>query len=89
MKKSVIVWFFGLMFTSMLSAQPLVNIHENAISDDDDLPVKVEEVRFKTEKLKAQWVKIQLKNNHFGLEKSIKLLKELKPIVEKMEEQIK
>lgn len=89
MKKSVLVLVFGFMFSTLLSAQPLVNVQENIFAEDDDLPVKVEEVRFKTDKLKAQWVKIQLKSNKSGLEKSVRLLNELKPIVEKMEKQLK
>lgn len=88
MRKSILV--LGFLCTTLLNAQPLNNVDKSIKVEVDELPTIVKkEVKFRTDILKAQWIKIQIKSNKVGLEKSIQLLNELKPIVEKMEKQVR
>lgn len=84
MKKSVLI--LGILFSSFLNAGTSV---KDSIAYEN-MPIKIERSAFKTEMLKAKWVKIQLKDiNNQTIEKRIKLLKELKPIISKIERDLR
>lgn len=84
MKKSVLV--LGFLVSALLTATPAVEM-DQINNDMDDLPIKMEKVAFKTDMLKAKFIKVQLKQSD-SLTKKIKFLKELKPIIVKMEKNI-
>lgn len=84
MKKSVLV--LGFLVSALLTATPAVEM-DQINNDMDDLPIKMEKVVFKTDMLKAKFIKVQLKQSD-SLTKKIKFLKELKPIIVKMEKNI-
>ena len=84
MKKSVLI--LGILCSSWLNANTMV---KDSLSSDV-FPIKIERSAFKTEMLKAKWVKIQLKDiNNQTVERRIKLLKELKPIISKIERNLR
>lgn len=84
MKKSVLI--FGLLVSSLLSANTLA---KDSLSNEA-LPLKIERSSFKTEMLKVKWVKIQfMDNNNQTIERKMRLLKELKPIISKIERELR
>lgn len=84
MKKSLLI--LGLVATTGLNASTHINDSIRHI----DLPINTEQITFKTEMVKAKFLSVQLKDiKHKNFEKSIKLLKELTPILSKMEKNIR
>lgn len=84
MKKSLFILSF--LATAWLNAG--TTAHD--VNDHADFPVKIERSTFKTEKIKAEFLNVQLQQvKSKDLDRSIKLLKELKPVIEKMENDLK
>ncbi|MDG4946507.1 hypothetical protein NMK71_08785 [Weeksellaceae bacterium KMM 9713] len=80
MKKSLLI--LGLVASSWLSAGSPTNEKEAKTV----FPTKIERSAFKIDILKAKILTIQLQDkNQKSLERSIKLLNELKPIIAKLE----
>ena len=85
MKKSLLI--LGLVASSWLSAGSLSNDKE---VKKTAAPAKIERAALKLDFLKVEYLKIQLQDkNHKSLEKSIKLLNELKPIIAKIERDLR
>lgn len=59
----------------------------SSISSEDEDMAKKEAIAFNTQKFKAQIIKIQLKQST-NFNHSIRLLKQLKTTIEKMEDQL-
>lgn len=84
MKKSLLI--LGLVASSWLSAGSPTNEKEAKTV----FPTKIEGSAFKMDILKAKILKIQLQDkNHKSLDRSIKLLNELRPIIAKIERDLR
>ena len=84
MKNSLLI--LGLVASSWLSADSLLNEKEAKTV----FPTKIEGSAFKMDILKAKILKIQLQDkNHKSLDRSIKLLNELKPIIARIERDLR
>lgn len=84
MKNSLLI--LGLVASSCLSAGSLLNEKDAKTV----FPTKIEGSAFKMDILKAKILKIQLQDkNHKSLDRSIKLLNELRPIIARMDRDLR
>lgn len=82
MKKSVLV--LGLVLSTMLNASPKVDA--DSLRVEEDLPTMLQKIKSKSDRLRVDWIQIQLKQEKGkDLNKGIRLLKELSPIIHRME----
>ena len=86
MKKSVLV--FGLVLSTMVIASPRIEM-DTVKTNNEDLPILLEKLNTKTDFLKVKAVQIQLKHQPNPLERKISLLKELNPIIAKLERKLR
>lgn len=84
MKKVVIL--LVLVMSTMLNATNTLN---DSLRFDEDLPAKREKIAFKADMMKVKMLQVQIKHSAGNLPESIKFLRELAPVISKIERKMR